>query len=273
MAVQEQGRLRVGGPDLGQGHRQVAAVDLAGLDVARVEPALDEAGALLDPLGVRGVVADQLLCQQLLIHDPRRLEDHRPPRQDQRSDEGGSAAFGDLDERLAAGALALGLLGRRRALLGLLEALLGVLEAVPELGDVELVGRAAPRRSAPGRGSRTPRASPRPGRSVSTSESDLCRRSSAGTQPGDHRDVVGEDPDLADRGPGREHLQLAGEHLALRRQDLAPRASSSPAMPTPRVASAVLALPRPRASSPCAPRPRRARARRPRPSRPSPRCR
>ena len=68
VAVQKHRRRRRLGADLGQRHRQVAAGDLAGLDVAGVEPALDEPGAELDPLRGRGVVADQLLGQQSLVH-------------------------------------------------------------------------------------------------------------------------------------------------------------------------------------------------------------
>ena len=62
VAVQQQRQLRVGGTDLGEGHGQAAALDLMGVDLACLQPALDEARALLDPLGRRGVVADQLLC-------------------------------------------------------------------------------------------------------------------------------------------------------------------------------------------------------------------
>ena len=90
-------------------------------------------------------------------------------------------AFGDRQERLGSGLLALGLVGRRAALLGVGEPVVGLGDAVLELARVEVVGRDRPRRPARSRGSRRPAASPRRPRSVSTSLSDLCRRSSDGT--------------------------------------------------------------------------------------------
>ena len=49
-------------------HRQPLDLVLGNRDIARFEPALHETGSLLDPLGTGGVVADQLLCEQLLVH-------------------------------------------------------------------------------------------------------------------------------------------------------------------------------------------------------------
>ena len=49
-----------------------------------------------------------------------------------------------------------------------------------------------------------------------TSPSGMCRRSSVGSSLAQHRDVVGEDADLAHRRPGGDLLHLAGEDLPLR---------------------------------------------------------
>jgi hypothetical protein len=72
MAVQQHcGGLR--GAGLGDRDRQPLDVDLARLDVARLQPPLDEAGGEADPLWLRGVVRDQLLGQRALVHALYRL--------------------------------------------------------------------------------------------------------------------------------------------------------------------------------------------------------
>ena len=88
-----------------------------------------------------------------------------------------------------------------RALLGLLQALLGVLDRGSlSSARVELVGRDRLADQHHRAGWRRPAASPRPGPQRLVSPSDMCRRSSVGLQPRQHRHVVGEDADLADRG-------------------------------------------------------------------------
>jgi hypothetical protein len=63
VAVEEHRRRAVGRADVGEQHREAAHLELAGPDVAGLEPALDEPRAELDALRVGAVVADQLLGQ------------------------------------------------------------------------------------------------------------------------------------------------------------------------------------------------------------------
>jgi hypothetical protein len=58
VAVQQHRQRRVGRPHLCGRDGQPADTELLRLDLAGLEPALDEAGALLDPLRSGGVVAD-----------------------------------------------------------------------------------------------------------------------------------------------------------------------------------------------------------------------
>ena len=60
VTVQDDGRAVIGA-NLGEEHRQLADRFLARLDAARLEPALDEARAKPEPVGLAGVVRDQPL--------------------------------------------------------------------------------------------------------------------------------------------------------------------------------------------------------------------
>src|SRR6185312_17100490 len=53
------------------GHAVVAAH--GHVDVARLEPALDETGCALDSLDVGGVVGDQALCKSVFLHREVRI--------------------------------------------------------------------------------------------------------------------------------------------------------------------------------------------------------
>jgi hypothetical protein len=67
VAVEDQ-RGRVGGADLGRQHVEIVERVVGDRDVARVEPALDEAGRRAQPVHRRRVVGDQSLGQHPFVH-------------------------------------------------------------------------------------------------------------------------------------------------------------------------------------------------------------
>src|SRR5262249_38333348 len=68
VTVEEHGELRVGRPDVGDEHRQPADLELVGLDLAGLEPALDEPGTVPYALVVGAVVGDEFLGQYAFVH-------------------------------------------------------------------------------------------------------------------------------------------------------------------------------------------------------------
>ena len=69
VAVEDHGRP-LAGADVGHDDREAVEVALAHLDVARLEPALDERGRRAQRLGLRRVVPHEALCEDPLIHVP-----------------------------------------------------------------------------------------------------------------------------------------------------------------------------------------------------------
>ena len=69
VAVEDDGRA-VGGADLGQDDRQPVVVDAVDLQLARLQPALDEAGSRAQTLAAGGVVGDEALGEDVLVHGP-----------------------------------------------------------------------------------------------------------------------------------------------------------------------------------------------------------
>ena len=77
VAVEQHGERGVLGPDVGDDHRQATDLELCRLDLARLQPALDEPGAELHAVLVRAVVGDQPLCEKTLVHAARLGADAR----------------------------------------------------------------------------------------------------------------------------------------------------------------------------------------------------
>ena len=69
VAVQHHRRAR-GRPDLGEDDRQPVVVAAVDLQLARLQPALDEAGSRAQTFARRGVVGDQALGEDVLVHGP-----------------------------------------------------------------------------------------------------------------------------------------------------------------------------------------------------------
>ena len=69
VAVEDHGRP-LARADVGHDDREAVEVALATVDVARLEPALDERGRRAQRLGLRRVVPHEALCEDPLIHVP-----------------------------------------------------------------------------------------------------------------------------------------------------------------------------------------------------------